>query len=368
MTSAAIPHEAPVGSNRKLVRRILMLAGMLFLIILALVEIVPFVLTVANSLKCLPAVQSSTRKRSSQAFHHWMLNVPMRWQARHVPGLRPVRHLTFNPALDGYRNVLQANNLPRWFMNSIIYSVGVTLLRVLFDSLAGYALARMKFPGNRAMFFLMLGMMMIPGIVLLIPRFIILQQLGMLNTYQGFILSLAADAFGVFLMKQFFESIPAEIEEAAMVDGANRFVMFFRVILPMATPALTALIIFSFQGTWNNFMDALIVIGGKPDLLNLPLGLALMRGAGEGRYCDLEYVPSWVGADNTAAGNPVLHVPAVFCGRCELFGVGGDIVFKRRGLKDFDRHSLGCAFLLEVVAFDKHTLLRYTVSDRMVCY
>jgi multiple sugar transport system permease protein len=279
MTSVAIPHEEPVGSNKKWVRRILTVAGMLFLIILALVETVPFVLTVANSLKCLPAVQSSPQA---------VIPVPPFGVECTVasgasrPASETSTALTFNPTLDGYRNVLQANNLPRWFLNSIIYSVGVTLLRVLFDSLAGYALARMKFPGNRALFNLMLGTMMIPGIVLLIPRFIILQQLGMLNSYQGFILSLAADAFGVFLMKQFFESIPAEIEEAAMVDGANRFVMFFRVILPMATPALTALIIFSFQGTWNNFMDALIVIGGNADLLNLPLGLALLRGA-EGR-------------------------------------------------------------------------------------
>jgi multiple sugar transport system permease protein len=119
-------------------------------------------------------------------------------------------------------------------------------------------------------------------VVLLIPRFIILRQLGMLNTYQGFIFSLAADAFGVFLMKQFFESIPEEIEEAASVDGANRFIMFFRIVLPMATPALTALAIFSFQGTWNNFMDALIIIGGDQHLFNLPLGLAILRGA-EGR-------------------------------------------------------------------------------------
>ncbi len=279
MTSAAIPREEPVGSSNKVVRRILAVLGMIFLVILALIEIVPFLLTVSNSLKCLPAVQTSPQA---------MIPLPPFGVSCTTESGSPrsasetSTALTFNPSLEGYRNVLEANNLPRWFLNSIIYSVGVTLLRVLFDSLAGYALARMKFPGNRVMFFVMLGTMMIPGIVLLIPRFIILQQLGMLNTYQGFIFSLAADAFGVFLMKQFFESIPNEIEEASMVDGANRFVMFFRIILPMATPALTALTIFSFQGTWNNFMDALIVIGGKAELLNLPLGLALLRGA-EGR-------------------------------------------------------------------------------------
>lgn len=275
MASVALPLEERPGSNRVL-RRVLTILGYSVLIIFALVEIVPFVLTVANSFKCLPAVQLAP-----QSFVPRGLSDTDCQNAEGVAlaGEVTTDAISFNPTLEGYQEIIQQNDLPRWFVNSIIYSVAVTVLRILFDSLAGYALARMKFPGNRAMFFLMLGTMMIPGIVLLIPRFIILQQLGMLNSYQGFIISLAADAFGVFLMKQFFESIPNEIEEAAQVDGANRFVMFFRVILPMATPALTALAIFSFQGTWNNFMDALIVVGGKAELLNLPLGLALLRGA-----------------------------------------------------------------------------------------
>ncbi len=121
--------------------------------------------------------------------------------------------------------------------------------------------------------------MMVPPIVLLIPRFIILKQLSMLNTYQGLIVPLAVDAFGIFLMKQFFESIPGEIEEAALVDGANRFVLFWRVVLPMATPALTALAIFSFQGTWNDFLMPLIILSGNQDLWTLPLGLSFLRGA-----------------------------------------------------------------------------------------
>jgi multiple sugar transport system permease protein len=186
--------------------------------------------------------------------------------------------VTFNPSIEGYEEVF-AENLGRWVFNTAFFSVTIMLLKIAFDSLAGYALARIKFPGNRLIFFVILGTLMIPGVVLLIPRFIILKQLGILNTYQGLIVTLAADGFGIFLMKQFFESIPEEIEEAASVDGANRFTMFFRIVLPMATPALTALAIFSFQGQWNNFMDALIIIGGNPQLWNLPLGLANLRGA-----------------------------------------------------------------------------------------
>lgn len=244
------------------------------LIFFALMETVPFVMTVANSFKCRPVVQErpavfipsapfwvDCRTESGSALSADATSTPY----------------TFNPALEGYQRVFEYN-LDTWFINTVYYAVMITILRLIFDSLAGYALARIKFFGNRLFFYLILGTMMIPGVVLLIPRFIILQQLDMLNTYQGVILTLGADAFGVFLMKQFFESIPKELEEAAMVDGANRFVMFFRVILPMATPALTALAIFSFQGTWNNFMDLLIIVGGDSSKHNLPLGLAQLRG------------------------------------------------------------------------------------------
>ena len=119
---------------------------------------------------------------------------------------------------------------------------------------------------------------MIPGIVLLIPMFIVLKQFGFIDSYAGLIIPKLATAFGVFLMKQFFESIPGEIEEASRIDGASRLQMFFRVVLPMARPALVALVIFSFQGAWNDFMFPLIVISVNQDLYTLPLGLAVLRG------------------------------------------------------------------------------------------
>ena len=272
MASTALTVQSEGARN---FQRALMIVGIVLLVFFAFIEVTPFILTVANSLKCLPAVQAQP-----QAFVPVPpFGVSCKTDSGAARSADEVSTgLTFNPTTEGYNEVL-AQNLGQWFANTVIFAVAVTLARLLFDSLAGYALARLKFPGNRILFFIMLGTMMIPGVVLLIPRFIILKQLGMLNSYQGFIFSLAADAFGVFLMKQFFELIPAEIEEAAQVDGANRFIMFFRVVLPMATPALTALTIFSFQGTWNNFMDALIILGGNQSLYNLPLGLALLRGA-----------------------------------------------------------------------------------------
>ncbi len=260
----------------RMLARVLPILGMIFLIIIALTQILPFVFTVANSFKCLPTINAEPQA---------LIPVPpvgvscVNAEGAPRSPSEMATDLTFNPSYEGYQEVFNAN-LPRWIFNTALFSVVIMLLRLAFDSMAGYSLARLKFPGNRAIFFLVLGTLMVPGIVLLVPRFIILKQLGILNTYQGLILTLAADGFGIFLMKQFFESIPLEIEEAAQVDGADRFTMFFRIVLPMATPALTALAIFSFQGQWNNFLDALVIIGGESSLWNLPLGLAFLRGIG----------------------------------------------------------------------------------------
>lgn len=274
MTADALPQYGQRSSSFNF-RRFIPVIGYTLLILAAASQIVPFVLTVANSFKCLPAVN---------AFPVVFIPAPPLFvdcqgaDRRALSATATTNGVTFNPSLEGYESVFE-QSLGRWLINTAFLSLAVMLLRILFDSLAGYALARIKFPGNRVIFTIILGTMMIPGVVLLIPRFIILKQLGMINTYQGIILPLMADAFGIFLMKQFFESIPAEIEEAAEVDGANRFVMFFRVILPMATPALTALAIFSFQGMWNNFLDVLIVLQGNQETWTLPLGLAFLRGS-----------------------------------------------------------------------------------------
>ncbi|MFO7322583.1 MAG: carbohydrate ABC transporter permease [Chloroflexota bacterium] len=276
MTTASIEmpqYEAP--PLWRIMRRLFVILGAVVLIIFALIEILPFVFTLANSFKCLPAIAAEPQA---------VIPVPpfgiscVDENGRVLPASEMATDLTFNPSTEGYQEILNLN-LPRWAANTALYSVSIMILRLVFDSLAGYALARIRFPGNRLIFLIVLGTLMVPAVVLLIPRFIILKQLGILNTYHGLILTLAADGFGIFLMKQFFESIPVEIEEAAMVDGASRFTLFWRIVLPMATPALTSLAILSFQGQWNNFMDALIIIGGNQQLWNLPLGLAFLRGA-----------------------------------------------------------------------------------------
>lgn len=226
--------------------RMILSYGLLFL--LALTFFYPFLLTITTSFKTLPEIAANP-----------VSLIPETW------------------TLDGYRR-MQTLNIDRWMVNSAFVALSITVGNILFASMAGYALARIPFPGSNALFLTILGTMMIPGIVLLIPMFIVLKQLNFIDTYMGLIFPKVTTAFGVFLMKQFFESIPGELEEAARIDGANRLQMFFRVILPIARPALIALIIFTFQGAWNDFMFPLIVISVRDDLFTLPLGLAILRG------------------------------------------------------------------------------------------
>ncbi|MBA3337436.1 MAG: carbohydrate ABC transporter permease [Chloroflexia bacterium] len=182
-----------------------------------------------------------------------------------------------NPTLGAYTTVWEAN-IGRWFFNSAIVAAVWVIARAIFDSMAGYAFARMSFPGKNLIFLMVLSTLMVPGMVTLIPKFLILDKLNLLNSYGALTLPFLTSAFGIFLMKQFFESIPLELEEAARVDGASRYRMFVQIILPNAMPALTALAIFSFQGSWNNFLEPLVYISNA-DLFTLPIGLAFFRQA-----------------------------------------------------------------------------------------
>jgi multiple sugar transport system permease protein len=226
--------------------KLLLSYGVLFL--LAAMFIYPFLLAISTSFKTLPEIN-----------------------------LNPVGLIPQTFTLQGYERLFSFN-VGRWTINSAIVAIFITLGNVFFASLAGYALARIPFPGSRWAFLAILGTMMIPGIVLIIPMFIVLRTLGFINSYAGLIVPKVVTAFGIFLMKQFFESVPKDLEEAARIDGATQFQTFFRVVLPTARPALVALIIFSFQGAWNDFMHPLIVITTNQNLYTLPLGLALLRG------------------------------------------------------------------------------------------
>jgi multiple sugar transport system permease protein len=229
--------------------------GYVLLVFFALVFIMPFVLSAATAFKTLPDIQANPVSLvADPAFGGWT-----------TEGVE---------ALNSSRV-----NLPRWTVNSVIVTVLVVLLRISFASLAGYALARMRFPGRGWIFGLVLAVQAIPAIVLAVPRFMVMKELGILNTYAGMIIPLAFDAFGIFLMKQFFEQLPRELEEAAALDGASTFGTFRYVMLPLAAPGLITLTILSTQGTWNEFLHILIARIGNPDLTTLPVGLAGIRAA-----------------------------------------------------------------------------------------
>ena len=145
-----------------------------------------------------------------------------------------------------------------WVKNSAIVTLSVTFLRVFLDSLAGYALARLRFRGRGAAFATIVAVMAVPSVVLLIPKFLMIRQLGMYDTYYGMIVPLLVDAAGVFIMKNFFESIPASVEESARIDGASIFRIYWSIVLPMARPALVTIFILSFQGSWNELAHFII--------------------------------------------------------------------------------------------------------------
>ncbi|PRY62584.1 carbohydrate ABC transporter membrane protein 2 (CUT1 family) [Knoellia remsis] len=160
-----------------------------------------------------------------------------------------------------------------WTQNSFLVAIVITAGRVFLDSLAGYALSRLKFRGRGFLFATVLAVMSVPGVALLIPKFLMVKYLGIYDTYTAMILPLIVDAAGVFIMKQFFDTIPVSIEEAARIDGASVFRTFWSVVLPMAKPALLTLTILSFQGSWNEFTHFLVTTQ-SPERKTLVTGLA----------------------------------------------------------------------------------------------
>lgn len=183
-----------------------------------------------------------------------------------------------NFTLDNYRQIFIEQELfPRWMFNSVfIASVG-TGLNILFNSMAGYALARLTFPGKKGLFIIILAVLMIPAQVTMIPNYLILREFGWLNSYQGMIVPSMINATFIFMMRQFFVNFPKELEEAAAIDGLSRIGTFFKVVLPLAKPALAAQAIFVFMGFWNDFMRPLIIMTDS-SMYTLPLGLNTFKG------------------------------------------------------------------------------------------
>ncbi len=163
----------------------------------------------------------------------------------------------------------------RWMFNSILVALSVTFLQVASSAMAAYAFTRLRFPGRDVIFVLFLATLMVPFQVMIVPLFIEMRYLGLLNSYAGLIIPEIAMPFGVFLLRQAFLGLPRELEEAAFVDGAGHVRVFLTLVLPLSKPALATVAVFSFMGAWNSFLWPLIVIS-SPDLMTLPLGLSSM--------------------------------------------------------------------------------------------
>ncbi|MEH7255058.1 carbohydrate ABC transporter permease [Neobacillus niacini] len=178
---------------------------------------------------------------------------------------------------ENYLEVLGQADFLKQYWNSIYIAVIVTLLVLMFASMAGYAFARIKFPGSNIIFILFLSTMMIPPEVTIIPLFLFMRDIGLINTHIPLILLPifgAPGAFGIFLMRQFFLVIPKELEEAAIMDGCSRFRIFWRIFLPLSVPALSTLTIFTFLSNWDEFLYPLIFTNSR-ELMTLPVGLSL---------------------------------------------------------------------------------------------
>jgi multiple sugar transport system permease protein len=232
------------GSRRRRGRVVPQIALYAVLVVIALVYIYPFLVQVATSFK--------TEQEAAAS---------------------PISLIPQTITTAAYEQLFLRSDFLLWSANSAIVTVLVTLGRVFFVSLAGYALARLQFRGRGVVFAMVVAVMAVPTVVLLIPRFLVLNQLGLYDSYPGMVLPLLVDAAGVFIMKNFFESIPASVEEQARIDGAGTFRVFWSVVLPMARPALVTIIILSFQGSWNE-LNHFVVSTQSPELTTLTKGVA----------------------------------------------------------------------------------------------
>ena len=188
----------------------------------------------------------------------------------------PPRLWPAKPLWSNYREALTLLPFARFFLNSLVMAGGAVLSQLLVCSLAAYAFARLRFPGRDALFTLYLSTMMIPTIVVIIPAFLIVDAFGWVNTYQGLIVYFASSVWGIFLLRQFFLTLPHELEDAARVDGAGHWTIYWRIVLPLSKPALATLAIFGFMGVWKDFLWSLIVTD-RMEMRPVEVGIALFH-------------------------------------------------------------------------------------------
>lgn len=216
----------------------------------------------------------------------WMLSTAFKSPEDIISGLGSARWWPHPATLANFRAVL-ANVVEfpiwRWTGNSLLISLAVTLLVLVVDSLAAYSYSRLQWRGRDKVFAVLVATMLVPGQVLLIPMYLLIRGLGWFDTYQALIVPAGAGAFGVFLLRQFFQTIPAELEDAARMDGCGPIGVFWHVILPLSKSAMATLGIFTFMATWNAFEGPLIFTDSL-DMRTLPIGITIFQGHYSAQY------------------------------------------------------------------------------------
>ncbi|XVQ06812.1 carbohydrate ABC transporter permease [Spirillospora sp. CA-255316] len=208
-----------------------------------------------------------------------LMAAPLLWMT--LSAFKTKKDLTASPpvwlpsqwTLSNFANLLDQLDIPRYFMNSLIVAVLVTVCNLLFCSMIGYALAKLDFTGRSKVFGIVLVALMVPGNLLILPLYVLMNGLSLIDSYAGLVLPFAAQAFGVFLMRQFMQSVPDELLEAARIDGAGEWYIFARIAIPLVKPALATLTIFTFLGSWNNFVWPLVATNDAAKY-TLPVALA----------------------------------------------------------------------------------------------
>lgn len=196
----------------------------------------------------------------------------------------PITWIPTHPNWANYVEPFVKEHFQLYFLNSIVVATAQTLGSLLFASMAGYGLAKFSFPGRTLIFVFMLSTLMMPAQVILVPLYVLVRQLGWVNSFQGLIVPGLVDSFGIFLMRQFALSIPDEYLQAARIDGASELTIYRAIVLPMLLPAISALCIFTFTGSWNQFLWPLVVVD-KFNLWTVPLGMT--------QYMDAMVAPRW---------------------------------------------------------------------------
>jgi multiple sugar transport system permease protein len=234
----------------------------------------------------------SRRKRGVSGWHFVLLPIALLFllplAQMMLASFSPAKELVAFPppfipsqlTIDGYLNLFSQTDILLWLGNTVIVSGTAVVSNIVLCSLAGYGFARLKFAGRNLGFLMILATIMIPTQLLMIPTYILFSKLGLLNGLGAAIVPWLATAFGIFLMRQFFLSVPVELEEAGAIDGCNRWQVFWRVVLPLARPALTTLAIFTLLGAWNDLVWPLIAISNQ-QAFTVQLGIANFQGAHE---------------------------------------------------------------------------------------